>query len=137
MRTALSFVLVFAGCTGAMPAPTAPADGGSADGGPRDLRTGECRSHLECDDGIPCTRDSCRITPCSGGDCIGFCDHTPEPFPCADGHTCDVCGGCVRGRACAAENDCDDEDPCTTTVRCDGARRVCVYDVLDGDDDGE
>ncbi|HEX4826173.1 MAG TPA: hypothetical protein VFV19_17875 [Candidatus Polarisedimenticolaceae bacterium] len=70
--------------------------GGTCHGGPAP----------NCDDGNPCTDDSCN--PVTG------CVHTNNTAPCNDGNACttgDTCGGgtCHGG---AAPN-CDDGNPCT------------------------
>ena len=64
---------------------------------------------LDCDDGNPCTDDSCHAQ--SG------CANTPNSAPCDDNNLCtseDVCaaGGCQGGAA----PDCSDENPCTIDV---------------------
>ena len=61
---------------------------------------------LNCNDGNPCTDDSC--DPADG------CLHSANAAPCTDGDTCtlgDLCaeGVCVAGVAA----DCDDGNPCT------------------------
>ena len=72
-------------------------------------QTGECAGAkpLNCNDGNPCTDDSCEPG-------IG-CSHTDNIQPCEDGDSCttsDVCAGgvCVGGEAGLA---CDDGNPCT------------------------
>ena len=60
-----------------------------------------------CDDGDPCTDDSCGLD--------AICAHLPAVGPaCDDGDACtvgDTCGllGCEPGKV----SDCDDGDPCT------------------------
>ncbi len=61
---------------------------------------------LGCDDGNPCTDDSC--LPNEG------CENVNNALPCSDGSVCtfgDKCGGgaCVPG----SQLDCDDGNPCT------------------------
>ncbi len=63
---------------------------------------------LSCDDGNPCTTDSCQ--PQSG------CTHSPLNIPCDDGNGCtvgDLCtaGACQPGKGTPS---CDDGNPCTS-----------------------
>ena len=65
---------------------------------------------LDCDDGVPCTVDTC-----AGGGCV----HTPASGPCEDGDVCtlgDSCkgGSCVGG----AVMNCEDGNVCTDNT-CD------------------
>lgn len=76
---------------------------------------GQCVGALPegCDDGIPCTVDSC--------DEAAGCVHTPNNIACADGNPCtdNVCSvadaGCVIANNAAS---CDDNNPCTTGDTC-------------------
>ncbi|MGM0577072.1 MAG: hypothetical protein ACQEXJ_15210 [Myxococcota bacterium] len=85
----------------------------------------------ECDDGNPCTADSC--------DPVTGCEHTAmSGEACEDGDactvedTCDAEGTCVPG----APLDCSDGNPCTSTA-CD-AETGCTFDPVDGGcDDGD
>lgn len=63
---------------------------------------------LNCDDGNPCTIDSC--------DPVKGCTYTPDPGascndgdPCTTGEKCDANGKCGGG----VVNSCDDNEPCT------------------------
>ncbi len=59
-----------------------------------------------CDDGNPCTDDSC--------DPIQGCVHTNNTLPCDDGNPCTVADVCSAGSCHAgAPNSCDDGNPCT------------------------
>ncbi len=87
-----------------------------------------------CDDGLPCTLDSC------GPD---GCTHTIGPdsgaTACAVGKYCTLDKGCVASPVCATDQDCIDAwkgDPCKANPRCDAASSVCTFDVLDKDGDG-
>ena len=79
-----------------------------------------------CDDGDPCTVDSCHG--------LGVCVF--EPVPCDDGDACtvdqcDASGACVH-----AGGGCDDRNPCTADA-CNAG--TCVNTALEGDpcpDDG-
>ena len=109
---------------------------------------------LNCDDGDPCTIDSCDPatgcvnTPidCSDGidctidECVrGECVNTPDDAFCDDGNVCtdDICsvvdGGCinplVRGAECAVDADCLDTEEC--------ADCLCVPSTGPGDDDDD
>jgi hypothetical protein len=91
-----------------------------------------CTADSECDDGIPCTLDSCEIVP--GG---RRCTYTARPAMCGATETCDIRMGCRPGRVCATAADCADTDPCTLEESCRPDSRTCVYgSVLDGDRDG-
>ncbi|MEZ4269838.1 MAG: hypothetical protein R3F39_26055 [Myxococcota bacterium] len=72
-----------------------------------------------CDDGNPCTADSC-----AGA---AGCEHTPIGGACDDGNPCtasDSCadGACVGGPAPA----CDDLEPCTVDT-CEPSAGGCVF----------
>lgn len=63
----------------------------------------------KCDDGNPCTADSCNFAT---GECNNL---TQSNFPCDDLNACtngDICqnGACVPGKTV----DCNDDNPCTT-----------------------
>lgn len=83
---------------------------------------GPCAVDDDCDDGNPCTTESCIV-----GDCVASprdgeaCD---DGDPCTSGDVCDIviCAG--------QEYSCDDGLPCTTDA-CDGAGG-CNDDVSDG-----
>jgi hypothetical protein len=77
-------------------------------------------ARVSCDDGDPCTDDTCD----NGG-----CKHTPNTGPCDDGNACtkaDTCaaGRCVGGQSvceCAGDADCapfDDGDACNGVLTC-------------------
>jgi alpha-tubulin suppressor-like RCC1 family protein len=88
----------------------------------------ECDSDSECDDAIACTDDLC---------VVGACQHAVVPARCAANEVCDLRKqGCTPGKACADDSDCRDNDPCTTHERCDPPTRVCLWNLLDGDEDG-
>ena len=92
---------------------------------------GQCISSgaLGCEDGNPCTDDSCN--PLVG------CAFLPNEQPCDDGNECskaDVCsaGVCSPG----VPEECDDEDPCTDDY-CDFATG-CFYTFNEAPcDDGD
>ncbi|MEY3012577.1 MAG: hypothetical protein RIT45_1312, partial [Pseudomonadota bacterium] len=76
---------------------------------------------IDCDDGNPCTTDSC--------DGAKGCIHTPKDGPCSDGDACagKVCkdGTCSGGTA----KNCDDGNPCTADT-CDPATGACSASFL-------
>lgn len=61
---------------------------------------------MACDDGNPCTKDSCL-----NGDCL----HTPLSGPaCDDGNPCTLNDSCSNGTCAGGKPvNCDDQDPCT------------------------
>jgi len=72
-----------------------------------------------CDDGHPCTDDSCG----SGG-----CEHVPNDDSCDDGTFCNGADTCSGGS-------CSDHagDPCSGSAVCDETADVCTGCVDDGD----
>jgi probable HAF family extracellular repeat protein len=78
-------------------------------------QSGECvgTGALACDDGDPCTIDSCNART--------GCAHEPAPAgtTCDDGDACTTASQCQAGLCVAtAALDCSDDDPCTSE-RCD------------------
>ena len=70
---------------------------------------GECvpGALLECDDGNPCTGDSCNT--------LTGCQHVHLDLACDDGDNCTIDDWCIAGQCTAAVNvSCDDMNPCTT-----------------------
>ena len=62
---------------------------------------------INCDDGNPCTNDSC--------DPVNGCTFTPNNNACDDGDACTSGDSCVQGACVSGSyNDCDDGNPCTT-----------------------
>ncbi|MFH1530373.1 MAG: hypothetical protein ABIK09_06515 [Pseudomonadota bacterium] len=71
-----------------------------------------------CDDGNPCTEDSCGAGGCQFAPLIGA--------PCDDGNDCTQTDACVAGLCVGTvAKDCDDGDVCTTDY-CDPAQG-CVH----------
>jgi hypothetical protein len=98
---------------------------------PPDAGPPGCTSDGDCIDDGDCTTDTCVIA-------TGICRNTVTPALCAAGESCNpVTGDCEMGRACATDADCADTDACTTMERCDPAARVCTFQPLDGDMDGD
>ncbi len=102
--------------------------------------TPACLDNSDCDDGLACTDDLCRLdfaSSCPPGVRCSICQHTPRTALCGPAETCDDRRGCVAAMPCSRDADCADDDPCTMSERCDPSSRVCVRRVLDGDLDGE
>ena len=65
-----------------------------------------CGGANACDDGNPCTTDSC--DPAKG------CMHADNSAPCNDGDACTVADTCYAGACSGNPLSCDDANPCTT-----------------------
>lgn len=116
------------GCTTTAVPDGAPCPDATLCNGAEACRAGVCGDgpDLACDDGNPCTSDSC--------DPLLGCRTTvlPAGTSCADADVCDgaeVCaaGVCVDG----PDLDCADGDPCTTDA-CDPALGCTTHDAPDG-----
>jgi len=82
---------------------------------------------LTCDDGNPCTNDSC--LPETG------CKFSPNKEPCDDGNACTVSDVCAGGWCGGLPLGCDDANPCTKDS-CDPATG-CIHAAAAGPcDDG-
>ncbi|MCB9728248.1 MAG: hypothetical protein H6744_00120 [Deltaproteobacteria bacterium] len=84
-----------------------------------------------CDDGDPCTVDTC--------DLVKGCTYSGATGPCDDGNPCtadDVCGpagckGVLSGCDCLVDGDCpDDGDLCNGTLRCVGGACVTAPETV-------
>ncbi len=77
-----------------------------------------------CDDGDPCSADSCDAAGC-------FSSLLPDGTPCDDGYVDTVDDQCAAGAcegvllACRDDGDCDDGDVCNGSELCDGGS-VCL-----------
>lgn len=72
-----------------------------------------------CDDGNPCTTDSC--DPDKG--CVyGY----PAGIPCDDGDPCTTGDACATGQCAGTPVDCDDQDDTTVDV-CDTQTGQCTH----------
>jgi uncharacterized repeat protein (TIGR01451 family) len=78
-----------------------------------------CLTDADCDDGNPCTADTCNPS-------TGLCQSTPLPdgTSCDDHNACTVGSACVSG-SCGTPVVCNDGNPCSTDV-CDPATGACT-----------
>ena len=79
-----------------------------------------CATDLECDDGLPCTQDSCGVEQ--------TCRHITLDERCEDGLFCVAGRGCVSTRSCTGDADCDDTFDCTIDT-C-GVGGICSHTAL-------
>ncbi|MFO0684199.1 MAG: hypothetical protein U0234_19255 [Sandaracinus sp.] len=84
-----------------------------------------CTESSMCDDGIPCTVDTCNVG--------NVCGHQPVNATCTDPAmpVCDVMRGCVAGQTveCTTSAQCDDGVNCTLDT-C-GVNMMCSHMALD------
>lgn len=83
-----------------------------------------CQGDTECNDGEPCTTDSCGN---------GSCQHVENTNTCNDGDPCTTNDRCSEGACSGAPINCDDDDACTEDECVLG---VCRYNQPDSDEDG-
>ena len=76
-----------------------------------------------CDDGNPCTVDSCDPV-------TGLCIYGNTGWPCDDGNACTHLDHCGDGACAGYSVTCTDENHCTTDS-CD-AEEGCLHSALDG-----
>ncbi|HZI94731.1 MAG TPA: hypothetical protein VFE84_10840 [Patescibacteria group bacterium] len=86
-----------------------------------------CLSDADCDDGNPCTSDSCNPA-------TGQCQNAsvPNGVPCNDGDACTIGGTCQSG-TCGTPVVCNDRNACTTDS-CDPATGACLSQPVACDD---
>lgn len=86
-----------------------------------------CLTNADCDDGNPCTADTCNPT-------TGLCQSAPLPdgTSCDDQNACTVGGACVSG-SCGTPVVCNDGNPCSTDV-CNPATGACTFTPIVCDD---
>ena len=96
-------------------------------------RYGECigAQQRNCDDGDPCTDDSCI------SDLLGGCFHQHNTAQCDDGDACTTGDQCNQGRCEGSAIDCSSPNPCVTGV-CDPTNGQCL-EIFNSDkcDDGD
>lgn len=112
------------GCSALLLAAGLPSCGARSD-----LQVGaSCHEDDQCDDGVPCTVDTC--TPRG-------CIHTPDDAACSDGVTCsvDVCDRFTGCHSTPEDSLCDDGVKCTTDS-CDAAQDCQHVPVASVCDDG-
>ncbi len=85
-----------------------------------------------CDDGSPCTVDSC--TPSVHKDTDAQCGHAPlkNGTGCDDGNACSSADRCVAGACTGDLVVCNDNNPCTSDSCKGGSGAGCVYANNDG-----
>ncbi len=123
------------GCGGGSGPGVSPADDAAGPGDAREDGAASdeasdvpplCLSHAECDDGNPCTNNTCEADGCHHEPLVtGACD---DGDPCTAGESCQggVCGG--GDFVCECKNDADcpaASDPCRVRT-CDLDAHVCV-----------
>ena len=115
-------------CDPALGCQYVPTPGGGCDDGDVCSLADHCEgdvcvgSAIDCDDGNPCTGDSCNPT--------GGCIYTFNVSSCDDGDACTVQDACQQGDCvgaaleceCEVDSDClvlEDDDVCNGTLTCD------------------
>ncbi len=125
-------------CAGALSAAAATCNAGDGDAcnGVEvcNPATGACEATaLNCDDGNPCTTDSC--------DMIQGCLHSQLSGLCDDGNACTVGDTCVNGACLGAPTQvaltCGDGDACNGTETCDPGTGTCLAGTPLACDDGD
>jgi len=98
---------------------------------------GCCTLDKQCDDGDPCTKNSCIGKVCKVAPVKGCCtkdDQCKAKDKCNTG-VCDPkthqCAQKKIDKCCLAAKDCEDFDPCTTQT-CDTAKNLCSYKPVKG-----
>ncbi|GAB4196906.1 MAG: hypothetical protein OHK0013_04540 [Sandaracinaceae bacterium] len=96
---------------------------GPRGGDPVDAGSGRrCSISAECDDGFPCTVDTCGVDM--------FCTYTPIDAVCTgEGERCVVGVGCTSTVTCTSSAECDDGFACT--VDSCSASRTCEHQAVD------
>ena len=113
----------------------APTDGSCTDDNPCTLGDycsgGLCKSTGidTCDDGNPCTDDSCALD-------VG-CQHVNNTAGCDDGDACTVADTCKSGACQGVEADCDDDNVCTDDYCIPSEGCVYLNNYNDCDDGNE
>ena len=95
-----------------------------------------CQSDADCDDGLPCTAETCQGGWCAY-DTAGAC--CALDVDCFDGDACTV-DLCVEfscdnppvadADCCNTSEDCDDDNPCTSDFCQPGAQYKCQHPVM-------
>ena len=87
----------------------------------------DAAAKLECNDGNPCTNDTCVKASKDGG-----CKNTPNTASCTDGSACTTKDTCKDGACTGDAKDCSDNNECTVDS-CDPVTAACSHsDQPDG-----
>jgi cysteine-rich repeat protein len=86
-------------------------------------------SARDCDDGNPCTDDSCSSQQ-------GACLHIANSAPCSDGRFCTTNDSCFSGLCGGDPYDCDDGDQCTSDACVEVVDSCSSLSVASSCDDG-
>jgi hypothetical protein len=89
----------------------------------------DCNENADCDDGNPCTDDTCDTV-------AGVCTHQPNFLPCNDGNECTSGDGCDGNGLCLGEA-ADDGEFCSGGYCCSGQCVVPECEVNVDCDDGD
>ncbi len=113
------------GCLNLPVAGTAACDDGDLCSQPDVCGAGMCAgSKLTCDDGKPCTTDSCNaLTGCVNAS-------VADGQPCSDGNLCTQSDTCKQSGCGGKPVDCDDGEPCTVDA-CAAKTGNCTHTGLD------
>lgn len=92
---------------------------------------GPCTETAQCDDGVPCTYDTCDLA-------LSRCRNVPDDTQCDDATYCNGKEVCVPRRGCAPGPvvTCQDGDPCTIDT-CIEKDKSCTHAARDVDGDGD
>jgi hypothetical protein len=106
-----------------------------------------CLTSVQCDDGDPCTKDTCNNKKCLRTAIAGCCNTNAEcddKDPCTK-DTCsnNVCKNAPIAGCCTTSAECDDKDPCTkdtcknnvckhTPIACDAGPHLPDATAADG-----
>ncbi|MBT9554418.1 MAG: hypothetical protein IV100_00260 [Myxococcales bacterium] len=112
----------------ATPDGTACDDGDACSGGST-CESGTCVGFgiSQCEDGNPCTVDSCEPAT---GECVSY--YAPDAIVCDDNDPCTVLDACAAGTCVGSPKECADPDFCHTAT-CEQASGDCVAVPLDDD----
>lgn len=79
--------------------------------------TGKCTTNAECNDGNPCTTDTCNA--------VGACVNTNNTIACDDGNACTMGDTCSAGSCSGTPVTCSPLDQCHTAGTCNPATGTC------------
>lgn len=113
---------------------TSAAGGFSGVGGSAGGTSSQSTCPTDCNDGFSCTVDTC-----VNGKCQSVIGPTTGTTACPVGQYCTVNAGCIAAPVCATVEQCQNawkDDACKANLRCDAASSLCMFSVLDKDNDG-